>query len=667
MIQNRIKEANLHSLFDLFQYFKTNITNVSDPIIHNLLKTHNENFSYDRFKKENYFTLEFYNDLEGEEIMNNSLINNINRYPSEFGFRTYYNVQMSIIEIREELHFVFLFDDITLQKGILQIQRDAIGYKDLLMASVSHELRTPLNGIINMIEHAMCESPHEIIDNFLDPALNSSKLLLSIISDFLDYSMINANKLLLKFSKFNLKVACMDCIQMIESQAVMKGIQIHYKQKRGTPIDIRSEPNRLKQVLLNLLSNAVKFTLQGEVTLEVSPNGHRILFSIKDTGIGINHEEKARIEKIISDDQYLSKVNKYSTGAGLGLKISSKLIELLNRSPDDSPDSNENVAIVCQSEYGIGSQFSFQVYNHDINQMKSIQSESNIFDTKNVKGGGIKVILSVQDMFKQVPENFNKIEEIKEDSSYDDYEHFNLKPQDTLNNFDEDPDKIVLESSGVNDINSIKGIKAKCMREKQEVYQFSTKLSMGNNEKNIYKNDEIKQTLINIDFISNNNIHQNNENFAVNPSKSIGFASIDSSPRPSITNKSILIVDDDFYNIEVLKFFLKSFNYQSEFANNGKEAVDKISQNPNNYLLIFMDFNMPIMDGIEATMILIDKMNKNEADKIPIIGVTAYVSEEDSEKALTSGMKEILHKPVKKEQVKEILEKYCTHEIQYFI
>ena len=80
-----------------------------------------------------------------------------------------------------------------------------------------------------------------------------------------------------------------------------------------------------------------------------------------------------------------------------------------------------------------------------------------------------------------------------------------------------------------------------------------------------------------------------------------------------------------------------------------------------------MDFNMPIMDGIEATMILIDKMNKNEADKIPIIGVTAYVSEEDSEKALTSGMKEILHKPVKKEQVKEILEKYCTHEIQYFI
>jgi two-component system, sensor histidine kinase and response regulator len=182
------------------------------------------------------------------------------------------------------------------------------------MASVSHELRTPLNGIINMIDAAITNSDKQnVTEDCLIPALNSSRLLLSIINDILDYSMLNANKLRLTFTKFNLRNACLDCLQIIENQANKNGIKISFDYKKGTPYEVISEPNRLKQILLNLLGNALKFTLKGSVNLDVyvdSDHPRLINFSVHDTGIGISIEEKNRIEKLMNDEDYHTKVNK---------------------------------------------------------------------------------------------------------------------------------------------------------------------------------------------------------------------------------------------------------------------------------------------------------------------------------------------------------------------
>lgn len=180
------------------------------------------------------------------------------------------------------------------------------------MASVSHELRTPLNGIINMIEAAISNSDKQTVtEDCLIPALNSSRLLFSIINDILDYSMLNANKLRLSFTKFNLKNACLDCLQIIENQANKNGIKIGFNFKKGTPLDVISEPNRLKQILLNLLGNALKFTVKGFIRLDVSfdhNNPRLINFVVQDTGIGITNEEKDRIEKLMNDEDYHTKV-----------------------------------------------------------------------------------------------------------------------------------------------------------------------------------------------------------------------------------------------------------------------------------------------------------------------------------------------------------------------
>ena len=563
-------------------------------------------------------------DFQETDQMNNSVLQSFPKKPSEFSHRNYYSVQMSILEIREELHFVFLFDDITMNKKISQIQSEAINYKDLLMASVSHELRTPLNGIINMIEHAMCESSNKINEDFLYPALNSSKLLLSIISDFLDYSMINANKLRLVFSRFHLKAVCMDCVQLIEPQAHMKGIQIMFNFKKGTPFEIFSEPNRLKQVLLNFLSNAIKFTNKGYVILEVAKNGPRIHFTIKDTGIGIDLEEKTRIEKIISENDYLIKVNKNSTGAGLGLKISSKLIELLNKSPDGLIVA-EN-AILCQSETGKGSQFSFDIFNHESDFLKVFRSESQMFETK--KGhGGIKLIFARLNKTQKYPENFQRIEECENLSFDNDFDEFEIK-NSTLQKLDLDD----IEEENQQIKSFYESITLKPVLGKQEIYHFTTS-SPENNKESFEEKDEIEV-----------------EN-SMSPKKK----------QEDSTERCILVVDDDFYNIEVMKFFLKMFNYQIDFANNGSEAINKIKQNRSSkevYCLILMDFNMPIMDGVEATTILIKMMKNQEIETIPIIGVTAYGLKEEIDKGFIAGMKEIMYKPIKKEELREILERH---------
>ena len=614
------------------------------------------------------------------------LIKELRKYNTELGQRTFYSVQMSIIEIREQLHFVFLFDDITLSKKISQIQNDAIIYKDLLMASVSHELRTPLNGIINLIEHATVESSDEITEKLLFPALNSSKLLLSIISDFLDYSMINANKLRLAFSQFNLKEACADCVQLIMPQAKMKNIQIKFQFKQFPSEIIKSEPNRLKQVILNLLNNAIRFTNQkGNIIFSVSPSPNRkkVRFTIKDTGMGISFEEKTRIERIIKEENFLTKVNKNSTGAGLGLKISSKLINLLNMSPNINEISLYN-GLICQSEVGKGSIFSFEIYDHGSNDLSSI-SESRLFENtyKNYKGGVFIFTKREKELANE--ENFQRIEEISQESrlgeEFGGFEEEKMMAS-TLQNFD-------AENDGRNDnVQMEKMTKNMQQVSKKEVYKFFKT----NSENNLANKDnfntllsemsshvKIKSTMDFCEKSEQNNVFSAGTKYfqkslcKIEETEKL-MSEIKLSPPKSkeFDKGTFLIVDDDFYNIEVLRLFLKSLHYSCDFANNGKEAIEKfdkkIAQN-SNYLMIFMDFNMPVMDGIEATKLLTEKIINNSLQNTPIIGITAYISQEDRNKGMMAGMREVLEKPIKKEELKAVLERYLekiSEDIDHF-
>ena len=141
----------------------------------------------------------------------------------------------------------------------------------------------------------------------------------------------------------------------------------------------------------------------------------------------------------------------------------------------------------------------------------------------------------------------------------------------------------------------------------------------------------------------------------------LGDDAIQLMPESCRDHKRALIVDDDPFNVLVLKSLLNQFSVTSEFASNGKEAIDKIIAKPNAYDVIFMDCQMPIVNGHEATTSLIEMMNKSIIREIPIIGCTAFSTKDKLEECIRCGMKQVINKPLIKEKLEEIIKRYVNH------
>ena len=229
-------------------------------------------------------------------------------------------------------------------------------YKDEVLASVSHELRTPINSCINLVSEAIRSPlvPETIKENLLDPAYKSGKLLLNIINDILDFSQIKENKLRLVSQVCSLQTIINDCRHLFDQQCKQKGIDLEVEIDKLIPNKIRTDPNRLTQVILNLLSNSYKFTFQGKITIKaVLVSGGLIQISVTDTGIGIKEEDMQKLmkkfEKIDLGDQAASN----STGAGLGLSIANSLAIMLG------PKSSSKSGLKFKSQPGVGTSASF--------------------------------------------------------------------------------------------------------------------------------------------------------------------------------------------------------------------------------------------------------------------------------------------------------------------
>lgn len=334
--------------------------------------------------------------------------------------------------------------------------------------------------------------------------------------------------------------------------------------------------------------------------------------------------------------------------------------------------------LICQSEFGKGSIFSFEIYDHGSNDLSSI-SESRLFEssTKNYRGG----VFIVTRREKENEENFQRIEETSQESQFgEEYGVFEEEKivTSTFQNLDTENEG---KGNGQGERTRTQTTKNMQQVSKKEVYRFFKTNSENNltNENNALLSEmsyRVK-TKSAMDFCEKSS-EQNHalpekskflqkslckiEEKDRDAEKIVSQREIKLSPKAKEFERgSFLIVDDDFYNIEVLRLFLKSMDYCCDFANNGKEAIEKfekkISQN-SKYLMILMDFNMPVMDGIEATRLITEKIIKESLENTPIIGITAYISQEDRNKGMMAGMREVLEKPIKKEGLKAVLEKY---------
>ena len=210
----------------------------------------------------------------------------------------------------KELCTVAIIKDQTFMKK-LEHEKTAKKYQKLMMATITHELRTPLNGIISMLEliGPSLKSPEDRLH--LNVALNSSFLMMSLISDILDFSQIESNSLKIVQVAFQVKKVVEECTQLLKLQAEKKRIGLIYKIGNAVPRLITSDKNRYKQVVLNLISNALKFTSQGFIKMKVTYDllNSLLITRVQDTGIGISQEDQSKLFKLYAKLDSSTKLN----------------------------------------------------------------------------------------------------------------------------------------------------------------------------------------------------------------------------------------------------------------------------------------------------------------------------------------------------------------------
>lgn len=532
--------------------------------------------------------------------------------------------------------------------------------KSEFLANMSHEIRTPMNAIIGFSKLLQRSELNNKQKNQLDLILTSGTLLLGIINDILDFSKIEAKKIVFESIDFNLHTLINDVLKMIIIKTgYTPNIHTYIEIQKGIPAVLKGDPTRLKQIFINLLGNAAKFTEKGEigVIVSLSKDQYRISnpqhipltkneellyvnFCIKDTGKGIAKDKLETIfEPFTQEDT--STTRQYG-GTGLGLTICKSLINAMNG------------RLWIESELGKGSSFIFTI--PFAKRTEPIKNNSNNVSLKYLKDKKIIIIddneIDLQ-ILKKYCENAKMNVLTCESSSV-----AALKQLTEINNDSQIPDIILCdiympEMSGFELCSEI-----------QKYPRFkSTRIIAISADQNISEQAKTKKNEFD-DYISKPFIPEEIYKILVSlvSSPKPENESIDTSMQqlnnndienPSQNSKKILVVEDNESNQILIKDVLESIcTCEISFAFNGREAIKLVSSA--NYDICFMDLQMPVMGGLEATKIIREHISK----ELPIIAFTAMVFPEDKEKALKAGMNGFITKPIDFNELKLCIEKF---------
>ncbi|HEV3414289.1 MAG TPA: response regulator, partial [Puia sp.] len=520
-----------------------------------------------------------------------------------------------------------------------ELAESASHAKSEFMANMSHELRTPMNGIIGFTDLVLTTELQKVQRDYLQNVKKSAYGLLEIINDILDFSKIEAGKLLIDNTLFKLDELIEETIDMLTLKAFEKKLEMLYHVDPAIPSQFVGDPVRIRQIVVNLLGNAIKFTSAGEIMVSIrkSENTYqqtgktfiRLAIEVKDTGIGIRKEKMQKIfESFTQADT--STTRKYG-GTGLGLTISKSLAELMGG------------YLTVESEPAKGSAFTL----HLVLQVANEQPEVLL-----PKKGIVQKVLIVDDNLS----NLNLVREI--------LGHFHI-PAD-------------IASSGNAAIQKIKEARQKkhpfsllitdhhmagmdgiaLVREINRLYpgqHLPSILMLPALEKNIYQHEAVRVGISK--FLAKPvKIHELHaillSLFDGNLQSDNTHVSMPASTVEKISEPtSIMVADDDPINMLLITEVLRRMGFEVIQVNNGKEALERLPHcDP---VMIFMDVNMPEMDGYTTTRHI--RQMPEPWCNLPIIALTADAMKGDREKCLEAGMNKYISKPFRLEEIDGVL------------